>query len=73
MLNIDADEHETLAYFIECAKAAEKLRLKFSHIIFVSGCELTFFIESCKSYKRKFSWWTNLRLWSLGKRKLGII
>lgn len=42
---IDANEQETLAYFIECAKAAEKLRLKFSHIIFVTGCELTFFMK----------------------------
>lgn len=42
---IDANEQETLAYFIECAEAAEKLRLKSSHVIFVAGCELTFFMK----------------------------
>ncbi|GIM47720.1 hypothetical protein DNHGIG_32690 [Collibacillus ludicampi] len=42
---IDADEQETLIYFAECAKAAEKLRMQSPHIIFVAGCELTFFMK----------------------------
>jgi hypothetical protein len=42
---IDADEQETLIYFAECAKAAEKIRMQSPHIIFVAGCELTFFMK----------------------------
>lgn len=36
---IDANETETLAYFIECAKAAEQLRQQSPDIVFVTGCE----------------------------------
>jgi hypothetical protein len=42
---IDANEQETLTYLSECAKAAEKLRSQSPHIIFVVGCELTFFMK----------------------------
>jgi hypothetical protein len=42
---IDATEQETLDYFAECAKAAEKLREQSPDIIFVAGCELTFFMK----------------------------
>jgi hypothetical protein len=42
---IDADEQETLTYFAECATAAEKLRIQSPHIIFIAGCELTFFMK----------------------------
>ncbi|WP_208607650.1 hypothetical protein [Paenibacillus pectinilyticus] len=42
---IDATEEETLTYFIQCAKAAEVLRLQFPHILFVVGCELSFFMK----------------------------
>lgn len=42
---IDASEQETLIYFAECAKAAEKLRLHSPHLIFIAGCELTFFMK----------------------------
>jgi hypothetical protein len=42
---VDADEQETLTYFTDCAKAAEKLRAKSPNIIFVTGCELTFFMK----------------------------
>ena len=44
-LLVDASEQETINYFVECAKAAEELRKQFSDIIFVSGCELTFFMK----------------------------
>jgi len=42
---IDADEQETLSYFVECAKAAEKLREQSPNVVFVAGCELTFFMK----------------------------
>lgn len=42
---IDATEEETLAYFTACAKAAETLRLQSPHVIFVMGCELSFFMH----------------------------
>jgi hypothetical protein len=42
---IDANEQETLIYFAECAKAAEQLRMKSPQLIFVAGCELTFFMK----------------------------
>jgi hypothetical protein len=42
---IDAAEQETLDYLKECAKVAEKLREQSSNIIFVAGCELTFFMK----------------------------
>ncbi|WP_321471828.1 hypothetical protein [uncultured Paludibaculum sp.] len=41
----DADEQQTLAYFSECAKAAEALRLKSPNIVFIAGWELTFFMK----------------------------
>ncbi|MGO0059131.1 hypothetical protein ACTID9_03800 [Brevibacillus fluminis] len=42
---VDADEQDTLRYLIECAKAAEGLRMRSPHIVFVVGCELTFFMK----------------------------
>jgi hypothetical protein len=42
---IDASEQETLIYFTECAKAAEKLREQSPNVIFIAGCELTFFMN----------------------------
>jgi hypothetical protein len=42
---IDASEQETIQYFAECAKRAEKLRKRSASIIFVAGCELTFFMK----------------------------
>lgn len=41
----DADERETLAYFKECALAAESLRLKAPRVVFLAGWELTFFMK----------------------------
>ncbi len=42
---VDADEQETLKYFGECAKAAETLRMQSPDVVFVAGCELTFFMK----------------------------
>lgn len=42
---VDADENETLEYFSECAKSAEQLRIRYDNIVFVAGCELTFFMK----------------------------
>ncbi|WP_413305802.1 hypothetical protein AA0X95_04440 [Bacillus sp. 1P10SD] len=42
---VDGTEQETLIYFAECAKIAEKLRKQSPNIIFVAGCELTFFMK----------------------------
>ena len=41
----DADGEQTLAYFVECAQAAEALRLKLPKVVFVAGWELTFFMK----------------------------
>ncbi|MBB6673077.1 abortive infection protein [Cohnella nanjingensis] len=42
---VDADEQETLRYLTDCAKAAERLRLVDPSVVFVAGCELTFFMK----------------------------
>ncbi|MDR9856240.1 hypothetical protein RJP21_21805 [Paenibacillus sp. VCA1] len=42
---IDEDEHGMLNYFEECAKAAEALRKQSPQVVFVAGCELTFFMK----------------------------
>lgn len=41
----NATPEETLSYLVDCAKAAETLRKKSPHIVFVVGCELTFFMK----------------------------
>lgn len=41
----NADEPHMLAYLTECAQAAETLRQKSPHIIFIAGWELTFFMK----------------------------
>jgi hypothetical protein len=41
----DADPQQTIAYFVECAKAAETLRRQSPKIIFMAGWELTFFMK----------------------------
>ncbi len=42
----NAGERETLAYLAECARAAESLRKRCERkIVFVAGCELTFFMR----------------------------
>lgn len=41
----NATEQETLKYFTECAKVAEKLRLQFPKIVFITGVELTAFMR----------------------------
>ncbi len=38
-----SDQVTTLKYIIQCAMAAEKLRLVYPNIIFVTGCELSLF------------------------------
>ncbi len=43
--HVNANEQETLDYFVTCAKAAEKLRQQSPHIIFIAGCELTLFMQ----------------------------
>jgi hypothetical protein len=42
---VDADRQETLAYLVECAKAAENLRSTYPGVVFVVGCELTFLMK----------------------------
>jgi hypothetical protein len=42
---VDADERQTLAYLTECAQAAEQLRQQSPKVVFVVGCELTFFMR----------------------------
>jgi len=38
------DEQETLAYTVKCAAEAEKLRKQWPQLIFILGCELTWFM-----------------------------
>ena len=42
---IDATEQEMLVYLAQCAQAAEHLRQEFPRVVFVVGCELTFFLQ----------------------------
>lgn len=51
---VEASEKETLAYFKECAKAAEELRKISPSIVFVAGCELTFFMKGLVDGKTSF-------------------
>ncbi|MCX7615649.1 MAG: abortive infection protein, partial [Clostridiales bacterium] len=46
---IEADQNEMSDYLTDCAKAAEKLRLKYHDIILILGCELTFFMNGLVS------------------------
>ncbi|WP_248930524.1 hypothetical protein [Paenibacillus hamazuiensis] len=41
----DKDAEETLSYTIACAEKAERLRPRFSKLVFVLGCELTLFMQ----------------------------
>jgi hypothetical protein len=41
----DKNEQETLAYTIKCAAAAEKLRKQWPQLVFILGCELTWFMQ----------------------------
>jgi hypothetical protein len=41
----NADQVQTLAYLSECARAAETLRQKSPHVVFIAGWELTFFMQ----------------------------
>jgi hypothetical protein len=51
---VDATEKETMAYLLECATAAEKLRTISPDIVFVAGCELTFFMKGLVEGKTAF-------------------
>ncbi len=42
---VDATETEMLTYLAQCAQAAEHLRQNSSQVVFVVGCELTFFLQ----------------------------
>ena len=41
----DKDPEETLDYTVKCAAAAEKLRQRWPQLIFILGCELTWFMK----------------------------
>jgi hypothetical protein len=45
----DRDAHETLAYTVCCARAAESLRVRWPRLVFVLGCELTLFMRGILS------------------------
>lgn len=42
---VDADARQTLDYLAKCAQAAERIRRQSPNIVFVVGCELTFFMK----------------------------
>jgi len=42
---IDATQEQNAEYLHECAVAAEKLREKFNHIVFVAGCEYSLYVR----------------------------
>ena len=50
----DKDEQHTLDYTVKCAIAAEHLRLQHSKLIFIVGCELTFFMNGILKGKNVF-------------------
>lgn len=41
----DKDQQQTSDYIVNCAKEAEVLRKKQNNIVFILGCELTFFMD----------------------------
>ena len=41
----DRNKNETHDYIVTCARAAELLRKQYSKLIFIVGCELTFFMN----------------------------
>jgi hypothetical protein len=41
----DRNPEQTLEYTIKCAAAAEKLRLRWPQLVFILGCELTWFMQ----------------------------
>ncbi len=41
----DKTEQETLEYTLKCAAAAEDLRERWSRLVFILGCELTFVMQ----------------------------
>ena len=53
---IDATQAQAAKYLHECAVAAEKLREKYNHVVFVAGCEYSLylhgFIKGDNTYKR---------------------
>ncbi len=51
---VEATEKEMMAYLKECAVAAEKLRNISPNIVFVAGCELTFFMKGLVDGKTSF-------------------
>jgi hypothetical protein len=51
---VDATEQEMLVYLAQCAQAAEQLRQQSSPVIFVIGCELTFFMQGLVDGKTAF-------------------
>lgn len=50
----DKNEHQTIDYTVKCAMAAEHLRKKYSKLIFILGCELTFFMNGILKGKNVF-------------------
>ena len=50
----DKDEQHTLDYTVKCAIAAELLRKQYSKLIFILGCELTFFMKGILKGKNVF-------------------
>lgn len=50
----DHDEQQTLDYTVKCAIAAEHLRKQYSKLIFILGCELTFFMNGILKGKNVF-------------------
>ncbi|QHW34693.1 abortive infection protein [Paenibacillus rhizovicinus] len=68
---VNADEAETLAYFEACASAAEELRKLSPNVIFIVGCELTFFMKGLVTGETAFDrMQTLINPWKLIKNTL---
>lgn len=68
---VNAGEEATLAYLAACAEAAEELRQLSPDVIFVVGCELTFFMKGLVSGETAFDrMQTLMNPWKLIKNTL---
>jgi hypothetical protein len=69
----EKSEQETFNYIVECATAAETLRKTWPQVVFVSGCELTLFMQGIVEGNNLFermgnpTFWENIKAGSHNK------
>jgi hypothetical protein len=73
----DKNPQETLEYIVKCAAAAEKLRQHWSQLVFILGCELTWFMQGIlpgdnfiERMGNPLSTWWNLKIRGMHNKPL---